>query len=103
MVLITGNRRLWGVSMAVSLILFAIVYFTVIRPDNNTANQALRTGLQQTQQALNQAQQQVSSAGGAASSAGNAALSKASKLTACIAKAGTDVTALSNCQSQYGG
>ena len=35
MILVTGNRRLWAVSMAVSIIIFAVVYFTVIKPDSN--------------------------------------------------------------------
>ena len=55
MYVITGNRRMWFVSAAISLILFLVVYFTVIRPDNNAANAALKSGLQQSQQVLNQA------------------------------------------------
>ena len=70
MYVITGNRRLWFLSSAVSLVLFLIVYFTVIRPDTNAANQALKSGLQQSQQVINQAQKQLKSSG-ASSSAGN--------------------------------
>jgi hypothetical protein len=131
MVLITQSRRLWLVGMAVSLGIFLVLYFTVIRPDNNAANQALKTGLQQSQQVLKQAQQQVNSAAGAASSqtgaasgqtgaasgqtgaasgtagsvsaAAGQAVSKAQKLAACVVSAGTDTTKLQSCQSQYGG
>jgi hypothetical protein len=117
MVLITQSRRLWLVGMAVSLGIFLVLYFTVIRPDNNAANQALKTGLQQSQQVLKQAQQQVNSAAGAASgqtgaasgtagsvsAAAGQAASKAQKLAACVVSAGTDTTKLQSCQSQYGG
>ncbi len=69
MVLVTGNWRIWMASTAVSLLIFAVVYFTVIAPSENTANQALKSGLQQTQQAFKQAQKQ---AAGATSQAGSA-------------------------------
>jgi hypothetical protein len=108
MVIISGNRRLWWVGMAVSVIIFAVVYFTVIRPDNNAANQAVQTGLKQTQQVIKQAQQAVSSgaaAGGQASAVtqqGQKALNKAAKLTTCLTTAGTDTSKISACQTQFG-
>ena len=46
MVLVTGNWRIWLAGMAASLAIFAVVFFTVIQPSTNTANQALKTGLQ---------------------------------------------------------
>jgi hypothetical protein len=113
MVLITGNRRMWFAYAALSLVLFLIVYFAVIRPDQNTANQALKSGLQQSQQVINQAKQQLSTAGAQTSGAsgqatkavanGQAVLDKAQKLTACVASAATDATKLQACQSKYGG
>jgi flagellar biosynthesis/type III secretory pathway M-ring protein FliF/YscJ len=116
MVMLTYSKRMWMASLAVSLIIFGVVYFTVIRPDNNTANNAIKAGLQQSQQALNQAQQQLSNASnqagaasGAASSAASGAsttaskvINKAAKLTSCVAAAGTDTTKLAACQSQFG-
>jgi hypothetical protein len=113
MVIVSSNRRYWWVGMAVSLLVFAVLYFTVIRPDNNTANQVVRSGLQQTQQAIKQAQQQSSAAqqqssvaSGQASNATSQAqkvLNKASKLAACVTTAGTSVSKLSACQAKYGG
>ena len=106
MYVITGSRRLWFVSAGVSLVLFLIVYFTVIRPDNNAANQALKSGLQQSQQVLNQAQKQLSSSGASSSGVGAQAqtqLSRAATLTACVQAAGTDTGKLAACQSNYGG
>lgn len=105
MYLITGGRRMWFVSAGVSLILFLIVYFTVIRPDNNAAQQALKSGLQQSQQVINQAQKQLGSSGVSNSSVGaqaQAQLSKAAKLTSCVQAAGTDTGQLAACQSKYG-
>lgn len=104
MVLITTSWRMWLAGLAVSLAVFGVLYFTVIRPDNNTANQAIKSGLQQSQQALNQARQQLSKTGGqtrAASSKAQHELSKASKLSACVAAAGTDPTKLQACQTQF--
>jgi type II secretory pathway component PulM len=104
MVLITTSWRMWLAGLAVSLAVFGVLYFTVIRPDNNTANQAIKSGLQQSQQALNQAQQQLSetrSQTGVASSKAQQELSKASKLSACAAAAGTDATKLQACKTRF--
>jgi hypothetical protein len=96
--LITTNWRLWIIGPALSLIIFLIVYFTVIKPDNNAANAALQSGERQAQQVVNQAAKASSGSGAAV----NQALSKAQKLTACVTAAGTDTTKLAACQAQYG-
>jgi hypothetical protein len=105
MVLVTGNWRLWAVGMVASLAIFLVVFFTVIKPSSDTANQALKTGMQQSQQVINQAKKQLSTSGvsGAAANQANQQLNKASKLTSCVAAAGTDASKLANCQAQYGG
>jgi type II secretory pathway component PulM len=101
MVIVTTNWRIWLAGMAASLVIFAVVFFTVIQPAQNTASQAVKSGLQQTQQVIKQAQQQVSNSGGPASSAGQQALNNAQKLTTCLAAAGTDVTQLEACHTKY--
>ena len=101
MVLVTGNFRVWLVGVAASLVIFAVAYFAVIRPDQNTANQAIKSGMQQTQQALNQAQKQLGSAGTPASGVAQQQLSNATKLTACVSAAGTDATKLEACQTKF--
>jgi hypothetical protein len=91
--------------MVASLAIFAVVFFTVIQPSTDTANQALKTGLQQTQQAINQAQKQIGSASGQANAVSGQAqqqLSKAAKLANCVTSAGTDVTKIQACQTKYG-
>ena len=112
MLVVSTNWRLWMAGMAVSLAIFGVVFFTVIKPSSDTANQAIKSGLQQSQQAINQAQKQLGSASSQASSAAGQAgsvatsaqqqLSKASKLTACISQAGTDVAKVSACQVKFG-
>jgi len=98
MVLVTTSWRMWIVGLVASLAIFGVLYLTVIKPDNNAANQALRTGLQQSQQVINQAKQQL----GNSNSQASQALNKASKLTACVQAAGTDPSKLAACQSQFG-
>lgn len=116
MVLVTGNWRIALAGLAASLLIFGVLFFGVIQPSENTANQAVKTGLQQSQQALNQAQQQLSSASSQASSStpqvqqqvSNAAgqvqhtLSKAAKLTSCLSQAGLDATKIQACQANFG-
>lgn len=104
MVLVTGNWRLWALGMGTSLVIFLIVLFAVILPAQDTANQAVKAGIQQGQQALNQAQKALKQSGVAGSSNKTAqkVLSNAQKLTSCVAAAGTDPTKLSACQSKFG-
>jgi type II secretory pathway component PulM len=97
---------MWFLGLGASLIIFLVVYFVAIKPAENTANQAVKSGLQQSQQAINQAQKSISSASGQAGAAGSAAtktLSSASKLAACVSAAGTDASKLSQCQIKFGG
>jgi type II secretory pathway component PulM len=120
MLVVTNSWRMWMIGMLVSVGLFAVIYFTVIQPDNNAANQALKSGLQQSQQVLNNAQKQLKDATGQASSAARQAgtastaatgvansvqktVNKAQKLAACVAAAGTDVSKVQACQAQFGG
>ena len=122
MVLVSYSRRAWAISLAVSVVIFGLLYFTVIKPGSDTANQAVKAGLLQTQQALTQAQQQLSSgagqfgrpssSGGTATTApgGSAStgagqlqqtLSKAQQLTACVTAAGTDVGQIEACKTKF--
>ncbi len=125
MVLVTGNWRLWMVGMAASLVLFGVVYFAVIAPSQNTANQALKTGLQQSEQVIKQAKQQLNSATGQANAAASQAttaagqassasgqvssatghakqeLNKAAKLAQCVTAAGTDTGKIAACQAKF--
>jgi hypothetical protein len=52
MIVVTNNWRIWLAGTAASLAIFLVVFFTTIQPSMNTANQAVKTGLEQSQQAL---------------------------------------------------
>jgi len=122
MVVVTGNWRIALAGLAASLLIFGVLFFTVIQPSQNTANQAVKAGLQQSQNALNQAQKQLSNAttpatpsapaspataqtqqaiAGATSKA-QQTLSKATKLANCLAAAGIDASKVAACQANFG-
>jgi hypothetical protein len=101
MVLVSNNWRIWLAGMAASLAIFLVVFFTVIKPSTDTANQAIKSGEQQAQQVLNQAQQQLKNTGGSGGT-GSQALSTAQKLAACVTAAGTDTGKLAACQTKFG-
>jgi hypothetical protein len=90
-----GGWKIWLVGLAVSVGIFAVLYFTVIKPTTDTANDAIRTSLQQSQQQLNKAKRN------APSPAARRQLSQAEKLTACLQGAGTDTSAVQDCQAKY--
>jgi predicted PurR-regulated permease PerM len=119
MVLVTGNWKIALAGLGASLLIFGVLFFTVIQPSEHTANQAVKSGLQQSQQALNQAQKQLSNASTQATSQATSAssqaqkqissatgqaqkqLSQAAKLTNCVSQAGTDAGQIAACQSKY--
>jgi uncharacterized membrane-anchored protein YhcB (DUF1043 family) len=119
MVLVTGNWRIAMAGLAASLLIFAVLFFTVIKPSENTANQAVKSGLQQSQQALDQAQKQLSSAGSQVAPATPATsqvqqqiskatgqaqqkLSQAAKLANCLSQAGINASKIQACQANFG-
>jgi hypothetical protein len=88
--LVVSSGRWWIASAAVSLIIFLIVYFTIIQPDNNTANQLLKNGEQQVQQAVKNA-----------NSSGVKVPAGVSNLANCIVAAGTDTGKIQACQAKF--
>ena len=123
MIVVTNSWKIWLAGLAVSLGIFAIVYFTVIKDANDQAdealqqsNQAIEQGLQQSQQALDQSQQAIDQAqqahgirhgrrrrqgrGGSGGSASQE-IDQAQALAQCIAEAGTDVDAIQQCKAQF--
>jgi predicted PurR-regulated permease PerM len=116
MVLVTGNWRVALAGLAASLLIFAVLFFTVIQPSQHTANQAIKTGLQQSQQALNDAQKQLSTATNPASPSAPAVqsqvsqatgqaqqkLNQAAKLANCLSQAGIDTSKIQACQANFG-
>jgi type II secretory pathway component PulM len=91
---------MWVAYATVSLVIFGVLYFTIIKPDTNAANNTIKTGLQQSQQVVSQAAKQLTTAG-QANSAASQATQKAAKLSTCLVSAGTDVAKIQTCQTQY--
>jgi hypothetical protein len=90
-----GGGKYWLAGLLVSVGIFAVIYFTVIKPTTDTANDVLRTSLQQSQQQLKQAEKSAPDA------QSKKQLSQAEKLTACLQDAGTDVSKVQDCQANY--
>jgi predicted PurR-regulated permease PerM len=115
MIVVTRNWKLSLIGLAVSVGIFLVLFFTVIQPSTNTANAAIKSGMQQTQQAIKQAQKQIKSSNAAATGQSAAAtkqvkavtkeankqLSEAGKLAACVSAAGTDPSKLASCQTKF--
>jgi hypothetical protein len=91
MVLVWRNPMARLISLAVSLAIIAIVYFAVIKPNNNAANNAAVQGEKQLQQAVSQANKQT----------GGAIPAGATNLVNCIAAAGTDTGKLQACRAKF--
>jgi hypothetical protein len=103
MIVVSNNWRMWAAGTAVSLVIFLIVFFVAIKPSTDTANNALKTGLKQSQQALNQTKSQLNNAASDATGAQKTQLSNAAKLTACVQAAGTDTSKLETCRVKFPG
>ena len=91
MVFVVRNPIYRVISLAVTLAIIAIVYFAVIKPENNTANNAVKAGEKQVQQAVNSANK----------ASGGAVPANVTNLTNCIAAAGTDTGKLQACKAKF--
>jgi hypothetical protein len=101
--MVTNSWKLWLASLAVSLGIFLVIYFTVIKDSNDTVNNALQQSEQLQQNALDNANEQLKNASKGAPASAKKALSNAQKLTDCVAAAGTDTAAIADCEAQFGG
>lgn len=113
MVYYTNNWRIYLLGLAASLIIFGVLFFTVIKPSSDTANQAAKTGIQLTQHAAAQAERQLDQAaartgavgsqpqGHAISSQAKGEINNAAKLATCVSNAGTDVAKIQSCQVTF--
>jgi len=93
MIVVARGWRAATIGGLVSLIVFAVLYFTVIKPDNNTANSAITNTEKQVNQVVNSVSKSAPAGAVPASVTG---------LTACLAAAGTNTTALQACRTKYG-
>jgi hypothetical protein len=91
MIVVLHNPMYRLIAAGVSIAIVLILYFAVIKPNNDTANTAVKSGEAQAVQAVKQAQQQ----------SGGAVPANVVNLTSCIAAAGTDSGALQACKTKY--
>ena len=91
MTIVVRNPVYRLVALGLSVALVLILYFAVIKPNNDTANNAVKQGEQQ----LNQAVQNANKASGGAVPA------NVQSLTACIAAAGTDTGKIEACKAKF--
>ncbi len=109
MIVFTNSWKIWLAGLAVSLGIFAVIYFTVIEPSNDRADEALEQsdelieqGFQQSEEALEQSQQQLDESGaGSAGEAADQQIEQAQQLSQCLAEAGADVAAVQECQAEF--
>ena len=95
MIIVGGGWKIWLLGLAVSVGIFAVLYFTVIKPTTDTANEAVRNSFQQSNDAIQEAKQD-------APPGARRQLDQAEKLTACLQDAGIDTGAIQDCQARFG-
>jgi 16S rRNA U1498 N3-methylase RsmE len=91
MVVVVRNPLYRLIALGVSVAIVLILYFAVIKPNNDNANNAVRQGEQQLQQAVQNANKQ----------SGGAVPANVTNLTSCIAAAGTDTGKIQACQAKF--
>jgi hypothetical protein len=91
MFVVVRNPMYRLISLAVTLVIMAIVYFAVIKPSTDSANTAVTQGEQQLQQAVSSANKQ----------SGGAVPASVTNLTSCLVAAGTDTGKISACDAKF--
>jgi hypothetical protein len=89
MFVVVRSPKIALLSLAVSAGIFLILYFTVIKSDQNTANNAIRQTEQQAQKVVSQAAKR----GGVPAGVTN--------LISCITAAGTNTSELQACRAKF--
>jgi hypothetical protein len=89
MYVIVSSLRYRLIAAVVSLAIFGVVYFTVIKPNHDAANNAVTQSEKQLQQVLNNANKQ----------SGVTVPSSAVNLSSCLAAAGTDASKIQACST----
>ena len=89
MFVVVRSPKIALLALAVSAGIFLILYFAVIKPDNNAANNALTQSERQAQQVVNQAAKTGAVPAGV------------TNLVGCIAAAGTNTGQIQACQAKF--
>ena len=91
MTIVVRNPMYRLIGIAVSLIIVAVIYFAVIKPNQDTANTAITQSEQQVQQAVNQADKR----------SGGAVPKGVKDLTSCMTAAGSDTGKIQACAAKF--
>jgi F0F1-type ATP synthase membrane subunit b/b' len=91
MLVVVRNPMYRLISLAVTIAIVAIVYFAIIKPNNDTANNAIKSSEQQVQQAVNQANKE----------SGGAVPAGVTNLAACMTAAGSDTAKIQACSAKF--
>lgn len=91
-----GGWKIGLAGLLVTVGIFAVIYFTVIKPTTDTANEAVRRSFQQSEDQLSKAKRDAPTPGT------RKQLAQAEKLTGCLQDAGIDTSAIQDCQARFG-
>jgi hypothetical protein len=91
MTIVVRNPLYRLVALGITLAIIAVVYFAVIKPNNDSANNAVKQGEQQVQQAVSNANKE----------SGGAVPAGVTNLVNCLAAAGTDTGQISACKAKF--
>jgi hypothetical protein len=89
MYVIVNSLRYRLIAAVVSLAIFGVIYFTVIKPNHDAANNAVTQSEKQLQQVLQNVNKQ----------SGVTVPSSAVNLSACLTAAGTDASKIQACEA----
>ena len=91
MTIVVRNPLYRLIALGVSVAIILILYFAVIKPNNDTANSVAKQGEQQLQQAVSNANKETNGAVPAG----------VTNLVNCAAAAGTDTGQLAACRAKF--
>ena len=86
------------VSGLVSIAIAAFIYFVIVKPETDRANDTVKQSLQQVQPSINRANHDASQAEKEAQKQAKPGLDRAARIQQCVANAGTDPQKLAACQ-----
>jgi predicted PurR-regulated permease PerM len=99
-----GNIGLRLAGLLVTVGILAAVYFFIVKPATDTANNAIDSisaPLQQAEQQAAQAQQELKHSANAGGAGSNSDLNQLNKLQRCVQKAHQDVNRLERCTERF--
>jgi hypothetical protein len=88
------------VSALCSIAIAAFIYFVIVKPQTDSANNTVNHALKQAQPGIDSANRQLNQLKNNAPSAANPSITRAQKIQNCILAAGTDTAKIAACSNQ---